>query len=91
LITIIGDSYIEAFKVDVKSSIVSILREKIRDQYGVYGFGKSGAALSQHLQMGRYVSKHFNSDVIVINVVHNDFDESLLSIKNFPYFWELKL
>ena len=53
------------------------LREKLHSQFDVYGFGKSGAPLSQYLQMTRYVIKHFDPEIIVINVIRNDFDESL--------------
>ena len=86
LIAVIGDSYIEALQVDTTASIVSVLRRKLRGQYDVYGFGKSGAPLSQYLQMTRYVTKRFNPSVIVVNVVHNDFDESLTSVRQYPYF-----
>jgi len=82
LIAIIGDSYIEAFQVDPQKSIVGIIREKMKDKYEVYGFGLSGAPLSQYMHMSRYAKKHFNPDVLVINVVHNDFDESLCAVKN---------
>jgi len=91
LIAIIGDSYIEALQVDIKNSIVSILREKVSDQYDVYGFGMSGASLAQYLQMSRYVNKYFSPNVLVINVVHNDFDESLTSIANYPYFLGIEI
>jgi hypothetical protein len=40
-----------------------------------------GVPLSQYLQMARYVRIHFNPDIFVINVVHNDFAESLCSVK----------
>jgi len=86
LIAVLGDSYVEALQVNTNASLVSVLRDKVRGQYDVYGFGKSGAPLSQYLQMSRYANKQFNPAVIVINVVHNDFDESLLSVRNFPYF-----
>src|SRR5262249_43630004 len=91
LIAIIGDSYIEAFQVDIKDSIVSVLRRKLGEKYDVYGFGSSGAALSQYLQMSRYVNKVFDPDIIVVNVVHNDFDESLLSVVDIPYFLSIQL
>jgi len=91
LIAVIGDSYIEAFQVDVEKSIVSVVRNKLQGEYDVYGFGKSGAPLSQYLQMSRYVKKRFDPDIIVINIVHNDFDESLFSVNNLPYFLEIKI
>ena len=86
LIAIIGDSYIEALQVDVDDSIVSVLRQKVQSQYDVYGFGISGAPLSEYLQMSRYVVKHFDPEVIVINVVQYDLEESVLSGTSYPYF-----
>jgi hypothetical protein len=86
LIAIVGDSYIEALQVDIKDSITSILGEKVREQYDTYGFGKSGATLSQYLQMVRYINDFFKPDIIIVNVVHNDFDEILSSKGNDPYF-----
>jgi len=80
-IAIIGDSYVEALQVNVETSLAGRLRELVSPQMEVYAFGISGAALSQYLQMARYARKHFDPDILVINVVHNDFDESLCSIK----------
>lgn len=77
LIAIIGDSYVEAFQVDVDKNFVAIIREKLNHKYDVYSFGFSGWALSDYLQLSRYVNKHFNPDILAINVVHNDFSESL--------------
>lgn len=82
LIAIIGDSYIEAFQVDVSKSVTARLRQKLAGKFDVYSFGISGAALSEYLQISRYVRKYFDPDILVINVVHNDFDESLVSGKN---------
>lgn len=80
-IAIIGDSYVEALQVDVGDSLVGQLRKLVSPHFDVYGFGISGAPLSQYLQMTRYVRDRFDPDIIVINVVHNDFDESLCSVK----------
>lgn len=79
-IAIIGDSYIEAFQVDLEKSYPSLLRKKIGDDYDVYSFGKSGAPLSQYLHISRYVKRIFNPDIIIFNIVHNDFDENILKL-----------
>lgn len=84
LIAIIGDSYIEGFQVNPENNIANKLREMLKNKYEVYSFGISGASLSQYLQMNRYVNKHFHPDIIVINVVHNDLDESLCSVRRQP-------
>jgi hypothetical protein len=80
-IAIIGDSYVEALQVNVEDSMAGQLRRMVSPQVEVYAFGISGASLSQYLQMARYARTHFDPDIIVINVVHNDFDESLCSVK----------
>lgn len=46
-------------------------------KFDVYSFGISGAGLSEFLQISRYVRKYFDPEILVINVVDNDFDESL--------------
>lgn len=77
LIAVIGDSYIEAFAVNVGENYPFLLREKLKNDYEVYAFGKSGAPLSQYLHISRYVNKHFDPDILIFNLVHNDFDESI--------------
>jgi hypothetical protein len=80
-IAIIGDSYVEALQVNVGDSLAGQLRKLVSPHFDVYDFGISGAPLSQYLQMTRYVRDRFDPDIIVINVVHNDFDESLCSVQ----------
>jgi len=80
LIAIIGDSYIEAFQVDVDKAYPSLLRKEVSNDYDVYNFGKSGAPLSEYLNHSRYVNKHFDPDIFIFNIVYNDFDESVLKL-----------
>lgn len=77
LIVVIGDSFIEAFQVNTDENYPFLLREKLQPDYEVYAFGKSGAALSQYLHISRYVNRHFDPDILIFNIVHNDFDESI--------------
>jgi GDSL-like Lipase/Acylhydrolase family len=85
LIAIIGDSYVEAFQVDVGKSMPDALRALVGKKYEVYSFGVSGAPLSQYLQMSRYVNHHFEPDIIVFNIIHNDFDASVETLVKDPY------
>jgi hypothetical protein len=78
-IAVIGDSYIAAFQVDVDKSYPALLGKDLSDQYDVYQFGVSGAPLSQYLHMSRYVKEVFSPDILIFNIVHNDFYESLIS------------
>jgi len=76
-IAIIGDSYIEAFQVDVEKSVGPVVQSFAPEQFQVMSFGTSGAPLSQYLQLSRYVTQVFKPEILVLNLVHNDFDESV--------------
>lgn len=89
LIAIIGDSYIEALQVDVDKNVASTLRKKVQGTWNVYSFGISGAALSQYLQMSRYVTSIFDPEILIVNVVHNDFDESIRDLHPDSLFMQL--
>ena len=92
LIAVIGDSYIEAFQVDADEKYPYLLREMLRPDYEVYAFGKSGAALSQYLHMSRYVNKHFDPEILIFNMVHNDFDECIRELyPNRDYFMQVSI
>ncbi|WP_158856826.1 SGNH/GDSL hydrolase family protein [Lunatibacter salilacus] len=80
LISVIGDSYIEAFMVDVDKKYPYLLRNELYPEYEVFAFGKSGASLSQYLHLSRYVNKHLNPDILIFNMVHNDFEESIYEL-----------
>jgi GDSL-like Lipase/Acylhydrolase len=76
-IAIIGDSYVEALMVDYHRSLAEQLEDKLgRDHFEVYRFGISGAPLSQYLQILRREVVKYSPDLVVIVLVHNDFDES---------------
>ncbi len=77
LIAIIGDSYVEAFQVDVDKNFSFLLRKKLFPKKDVYAFGISGAPLSQYLHINRIVNKKFNPEIVIFLLIHNDFDESL--------------
>ena len=90
LIAIIGDSQVESLQVDIDKNFAALLRSKVDDKFSVYTSGISGAPLSHYLYMSRYVTKLFNPDVIVFNVVYNDFAESIAEIVPKPSFWQLR-
>lgn len=87
LITVIGDSYIEAFQVDSDENYPYLLKKKLKTDYEVYALGKSGAPLSQYLHISRYVNKYFDPDILIINLVHNDFDESIYELNPQDFYW----
>ena len=90
LVALIGDSYIEALQVEVGKSVVDNLRRLQQGRREVYGFGISGAPLSEYLQMSRYVREVFHPEVMVFNIVYNDFDESLAALSPKVNFLQLE-
>ena len=79
LVVVIGDSYVEALQVDASESFAELLYEKIsKETSGVYRFGLSGAPLSQYLYMLREIVPKYKPSIAIVNLVHNDFSESLL-------------
>lgn len=80
LIAVIGDSFIEALLISVEKNYPFLLNQQMRPDYKVYSFGKSGAPMSQYLHISRYVNKYFSPEILIINVVHNDFDESIYEL-----------
>jgi len=87
LITVIGDSYIAVLEVDADENYPYLLRERLKTDYEVYAFGIPGAPLSQYLHMSRYVNKHFDPDILIINLVHNDFDQSIYELNPKDFHW----
>ena len=86
LVAIIGDSYIEAAMIPWEQTGAARLQQQLDRDWRVYAFGASGSALSQYLAYAAYVSQEFAPDVLVIVIVGNDFDESLLKYKKIPGF-----
>ncbi len=76
-IAVIGDSYVAAFEVAPGESLAARLEASLgADRAEVYAFGMRGAPLSQYLHVARFVAATYAPDVIVVVLVHNDFDES---------------
>ncbi len=83
-IAVIGDSYIEAFQVDYDKSYPYLLEKKLNNEIKnkdkrieAYTFGHSGANLMQYLAVLRVIVSKYTPDLVIINMVHNDFKESL--------------
>lgn len=84
LVAVVGDSYIEALMVPFAQTLQGRLAEKFRSNLRIYSFGFSGAPLSQYLIWARYAREKYKNQFLIINVIANDFDESLLKYKNAP-------
>jgi len=77
LVAVIGDSYLEAFHVDVDKSVAALLRDSLHGEYDVYQFGISGASLATYLQITRWVDSEFEPDIIVYLVDDDDLEQSM--------------
>ena len=89
---IIGDSYIEAFGVDYDQSVAEQLERRLDpDRFQVYRFGIGGAPMSQYLHMLRQEVTHYQPDLVIINLAHNDFVESYTSTMGLYQSYFLKL
>jgi lysophospholipase L1-like esterase len=78
-IAVIGDSFVEALQVASTDSFAERLGHALNESGAttdVYRFGMSGAPLSQYVHMAEREVAPYRPDWIVVNVVHNDFDES---------------
>ena len=91
LVSIIGDSYVEALSVDVDNNLSAVLGELLGSEWEVYSFGISGAPLSQYLNVSRYVARRFAPDIMVFLVLHNDFDESVAELERTLHFLQLSI
>jgi hypothetical protein len=77
LLAVIGDSFIEAGMVPFRDTVGGRLAKDAGDRGRVYTFAASGAGLTQYLVWADYARARYHPDGYVINVISNDFDESL--------------
>ena len=79
-ICIVGDSYVEALQVDFDKSFAERLQDELLnagERIEVFRFGLSGAPLSQYVYWIKKEVVKYSPDLIVVNLVHNDFDQSI--------------
>ena len=78
-IAVVGDSYVQASYIDTAKAFPEVL-ERTLNARGVKAevlrFGMDGAPMSQYLWMLRREVLRYRPDVVVIPLIHNDFDES---------------
>lgn len=90
LLSIIGDSYVEALMVPFDKSLTGILSKKAKKNR-VYSFAASGAGLSQHLIWAEHARKKYKSDFFIFVIISNDFSESLSKYGSSPGFHRFKI
>ena len=84
-IAVIGDSYVHAGFVNPEEGYPEVI-ERALQQRGVdaevFRFGMDGAPLSQYLHVLRREVLRYQPDVVVVGLIHNDFDESYRVLKS---------
>lgn len=78
-VAVIGDSYVHGAFVDTADGFPEVLEAELNrsgSRIEVLRFGMDGAPLSQYLHMLRREVRRFKPDVVVVPLIHNDFDES---------------
>jgi lysophospholipase L1-like esterase len=75
-VAIIGDSFVEAFQVPSSSSLAEKLGRRLGAGAEVFRFGIAGAPFSQYLWMFEHEVARYAPDLVVVVLIHNDFDES---------------
>jgi hypothetical protein len=76
-VAVIGDSYVEALVVPSDRSFAERLEEMLSNPDAeVFRFGLSGAPLSQYLYVLEKEVLRYSPDLVIVTLVHNDFDES---------------
>jgi lysophospholipase L1-like esterase len=84
-IVVIGDSYIEGMHVGPTENVAEQLQRALRNpSVEVYRFGIGGAPLSQYLHMLRREVCRYQPDLVIVNLVHNDFRESYTAFATAP-------
>ncbi len=77
LLAVIGDSFVEAFRVPFEHTCHGRLAARLNGTARVYSFGVSGTPLSQYLAYAEYVRDTFRPAGLAIVIIDNDYDQSL--------------
>lgn len=90
LLAIVGDSYIEAVMVPYRETVQGWLASALEGRGRVYSFAASGAGLSQYLIWARHARDTYRPDLFLINIISNDFAESLHKLEHSLGFWRFE-
>ena len=84
LISVVGDSYVEAFQVSYEHTFHGRLSRALEGRARVYSFAGSDAPLSQYLKWAQYSKQEFDTDRFIFCIIANDFDESDVAFSSKP-------
>src|SRR5215468_7543823 len=79
LVAVVGDSYIEALRVPFAQSVTGRLQAALGSRGRAYAFAQSGSPLTQYLAYAQHACTTYRPARLVVNVVGNDFDESVVT------------
>ncbi len=83
-VAVVGNSYVHGSFVDAAQGFPEVIERQLNAagvRAEVLRFGMDGAPLSQYLHMLRREVRAFNPDLVVVQLIHNDFDESYRFLK----------
>lgn len=84
-IAVIGDSYVHGAFVNTQQGFPDIIERELTaagHMVEVMRFGMDGAPLSQYLHMLRREAVRFKPDLVLVQLIHNDFDETYRLLQN---------
>ena len=81
-VAIVGDSYVHSREVDVGESFAETLEQNLSEagSLEVFRFGIKGAPLSQYMQMLDHEVAQFQPDLVIVLLIHNDFEQTFQPI-----------
>ena len=83
-IAVVGDSYVHGAFVNPHQNFAELLERNLRAKgvnVEVLRFGMDGAPLSQYLHMLRHEVLNYHPDIVIVPLIHNDFDESYRQLR----------
>lgn len=83
LISIIGNSYVEASEVNNEDTFHGLLNN-MHPKIDIYPVGTGGASLAQYLAYARFSQEIFNPDKFIFLLNRGDFAQALLKSNNSP-------
>jgi len=83
-VAVIGDSYVHGSFVNADQGFPEVIERQLQAagvKAEVLRFGMDGAPLSQYLHVLRREVLAFQPDIVLVQLIHNDFDESYRFLK----------
>jgi hypothetical protein len=79
LVAVVGDSYMEGLGVPFGQTLTGRLQTALGNRGRAYVFAQAGSPLSQYIAYARHACMVYRPVRLVVNVVGNDFDESIFT------------